>query len=350
MENKTNEFNELFDGYSNDRERIKKVTEKTKDMSVAEAFASEYKLNISKALKNNPSVNVVTVLELGKMYCGKVKEFGKDKLTFEIPGVKEDIICKENFNDCIDNINNYLLTHKNCMMFVVREKQQGKFIVSVIDAYYEIWKEEIMEAINHDYAINVHIDSLIKAGYLCHTEIFSINELTGRNYTSSVFIPGSHIVLNIERDFSQWIGADVMVIPQKFVKFKTAGRPVEDSLVGSRKRVLEIEGMKNMFEIYTRYKLGTKAEVKFTPETFEGTVTGIINSNKKTGVFIELDGKYITGLMNVDASDLLNYKPGDKIMVKIKSFEVQEGKEPFIVDKKRSVIQKSNVRVIFEQA
>ena len=41
---------------------------------------------------------------------------------------------------------------------------------------------------------------------LCHTDIWPINELTGKNYTSSVFIPGSLIVLNIESDFNKWIG------------------------------------------------------------------------------------------------------------------------------------------------
>lgn len=347
---KTKEMDDLFSSYNNDRERIKNVSKNTKDMSIAEAFASEYGLNLNKNLKKDPKVNTITVLEVGKNYIGYVKDFDKDILTFEIPGVKEDIICKENFNDCIDNIRNYLLSHNNQMMFMVREKNNNKFIVSVIDAYYESWKNQIAECINQDNAIHVHIDSLIKAGYLCHTEIFTINELTGRMYTSSVFIPGSHIVLNIERDFTKWIGADVLVIPQKFVKFKTPGRPIEDSLVGSRKRVLEIEGMKNMFEIFTRHKLSQKEGVKATPEVFEGTVTGIINSNKKTGVFVELDDKYITGLMNVEASDLLNYKPGDSIKVCVKAFEIQEGKEPFVVDKKRSVIRKCNVRVVFEEA
>lgn len=343
------DFNDLFDGYSNDRERIRKVSEKTKNMSIAEAFSTTYNLNLSKALKKDPSINIVTVLEPNKSYVGNVKEFGKDVLTFEIPGVKEDIICKENFNDCLENIQSYLFSHNNQLLFTVKEKKDNKFYVSVIDAYYEDWKNQIINAINNDHAINVHIESLIKAGYLCHTEIFTLNQLTGRFYTSSVFIPGSHIVLNIERDFTQWIDADVMVIPQKFVKFKTPGRPVEDSLVGSRKRVLEIEGMKNMFELYTRNQLANKVGSK-QRETFEGVVTGIINSNKKTGVFVELNDLYITGLMNVEASELLQYKPGDKIKVAIKNFEVQEGKDPFVVDKKRSVVKKCNVRVVFEQA
>ena len=34
--------------------------------------------------------------------------------------------------------------------------------------------------------------------------------------------------------------------------------------------------------------------------------------------------------MPVDAIDLLDYKPGDKVKVKISEFEIQEGKDPFV--------------------
>ena len=82
---------------------------------------------------------------------------------------------------------------------------------------------------------------------------------------------------------------------------------------------------------------------------FDGTVTGIINSATKTGIFVELNGKYITGLMPIDAMDLLDYKPGDQIKVSVKEFEVQEGKEPFILNKRNQVVA-SNTRCVFQLA
>ena len=62
-----------------------------------------------------------------------------------------------------------------------------------------------------------------------------------------------------------------------------------------------------------------------------------------------MNDKYITGLMPIDASDLLDYKPGDPVKVKISEFEVQEGRDPFIYNKK-GILLKSNVRPVFELA
>ena len=176
--------------------------------------------------------------------------------------------------------------------------------------------------------------------------------MTGKSYTHSVFIPGSHIVLNIEYDFDKWVGQDVMIVPQKFVEFRRDLKTglIENSLVGSRKKVLQILGMNNIHQIYNKWLLASTDErVKYVPEIFEGTVTGIINSSNKTGIFVELNDKYITGLMPIDAMDLLDYHPGDSIKVKISEFEIQEGKDPFVYNKKGTLI-KSNVRPVFELA
>ena len=164
-----------------------------------------------------------------------------------------------------------------------------------------------------------------------------------------MFIPGSNIVLNIENDFERWLGKDVQAVPQKFTKFRSFGRPTENSLMASRKMVLKILGMKNMYEIYTRAKLGERPDVKYVPEVFTGKVTGIINSNKKTGIFIEIEDKYITGLMPVDEANLLNYKPGDTVQVYIQEFECIEGKEPFFIDRK-NIIKACNLRPVFARA
>ena len=347
-------FDVLDSPFADDRERIKYISQHYGNMSVAKAFSVYYGLELDDEIKSNRNVNTVNVIELGKIYTGTVKEFTKNIMTFDIPGIKEEIICKEPFATCMDSIRNYLLTHDNKLMFEVRQKDHDKYYVSVINAYYKAWENIIKKAIEHEDGIQVHIDELVKGGYVCHTNISTLSELTGKNYTSSVFIPGSHIVLNIERDFEQWIGQDVMIVPQKFVEFKKDIRTglTENSLVGSRKRVLQIIGTKNMYDLWndleTKKKLATlanKTEVK--SDIYGGTVTGIINSNKKTGIFVELDGMYITGLMPIDSSELLDYKPGDKINVVISEFEVQEGKEPFIINKKNQIV-KCNVRPVFE--
>lgn len=341
-----------FPMFKNEDDRIKYMKRNYANMSLAKAFSIFYNIELSPEVKANKSISTVQVIEVGKTYSGFVKSFGKNGISFEVPGVKDEIISKENFNDCADAINNYLLNHNNKLLFEVREHKDNKYIVSVINAYYNQWVNTINKAIQYEQGINVHIDSLVKGGYICHTNITNICQLTGKPYTHSVFIPGSHIVLNIEHDFEKWIGQDVMIVPQKFVEFRRDLKTglIENSLVGSRKKVLQILGMNNIHDIYQKYALAaTDERVKYEPEAYEGTVTGIINSSNKTGIFVELNDKYITGLMPIDALDLLDYKPGDPIRVRIKEFEIQEGKDPFIYSKKGTLI-KSNVRPVFELA
>ena len=341
-----------FGGFLTEKERIKYMSSKYKNMSITKAFSIFYDIELSQDVKVNKSLNNVQDIIVGNIYSGYVKSFDKHGMVFDIPGVKDEIVSKENFNDCAAAINNYLLNHDNKLIFEIREHKKDKYIVSVINAYYRLWINQIEKAIKNENCIEVHIDSLVRGGYLCSTNIATLSNLTGRKYTHSVFIPGSHIVLNIERDFEKWIGQDVYIVPQKFVEFRKnlhTGE-TENSLVGSRKRVLEILGLKNMEEMYKIYAFSKSNDaVSYEPETLHGIVTGIINSNNKTGVFVEIADKYITGLTPMSSSELLDYKPGDPIDVKIKEFEIKDSKDPFVYSKKGQIV-KSNCRAVFELA
>ena len=311
--------------FKNDKERIRYMKDNYGHLSLAEQFAVFYGEEVSNTVKKNKRINNPVNIEIGGSYKGIVTEISKNGIVFDVAGVKEEVISKENFSDCMDAVQNYLLNHENELLFTVTEKKDNKYYVSVLEGYYRSWQKQIEKAIEQRAAINVHIDSLVRGGYMCHTDIWPISELTGKTYTSAVFIPGSNIVLNIENDFERWLDKDVQAVPQKFTKFRSFGRPTENSLMASRKMVLKILGMKNMYEIYTRAKLGERPDVKYVPEVFTGKVTGIINSNKKTGIFIEIEDKYITGLMPVEEANLLNYKPGDTVQVYIQEFECMEG-------------------------
>jgi ribosomal protein S1 len=340
---------EMFPKFASEKERIRYMSNAYKQMSIAKAFSIFYNTPISNEVKSNHTINTVVILEPGEIYVGSVKEFTERQILFDIPGIKDDIVCKEPLFQNYQNVQNFLLQHDNQLLFKVLRKENGKFIVSVIDAYYKKWSERLNAAANGDEAVNVHIDELVYGGYICHTEILPLVQLTGQNYISSVFIPGSHIVLNIENDFEKWIGKDVQIIPQKFVERMDYKTGVKSTfLVGSRKRVLQLLGTQYMYDIYNLHKLGASNAATFTKPSYEGKVTGIINSNKKTGVFIELEDKYITGLLPVEPSDLLDYKVGDNVVVKFAEFETQEGRDPFIV--KNNKVVKCNVRPVFELA
>jgi ribosomal protein S1 len=348
-------FDVLDCPFKNEKERIKYMSKAYKNMSIAKSFSIFYGVELSQETKQNKSINTINNIEVGNVYTGTVKTFTKNEITFDIPGVKEEIVCRENFSTCMENVQQYLLENDNKLLFEVREKQRGSYVVSVINAYYRAWVNIIEKSMVQEDGIKVHIDELVKGGYLCHTNIWTLEKLTGKPYTSSVFIPGSHIVLNIEHDFEKWLGQDVIIVPQKFVEYRKDLKTglTERSLVGSRKRVLQLEGITHMYNIWeetqTRAKLAEMSNTEVTPVVYDGTVTGIINSNKKTGIFIELDGKYITGLMPMEPEDLLDYRPGDVVKVVITEFEVQEGKEPFVTNKKKHIV-KCNVRPVFALA
>lgn len=340
-----------FPLFKNDKERIKYITKAYKNFNLAKSFEIFYGLTLDKEVskKYAKTMSIVENIVIGNVYLGTVEEFKKNVLTFTLQGIKEEIICKENFNNNLEAINNYLLTHDNKLLFEVREKKNNKYYVSVINAYYKVWVNNINHAIKYNIPLNVHIDSLVRGGYMCHTQIAPLVELTGSNYTHLVFIPGSQIVLNIEHDFESWIGQDVDIIPQNFVdyykNFKTG--EVEKSLVGSRKKILNIQGMNNLADLYSKYLLTQKSTVKIPDMKFTGTITGVINSRETTGVFVEIDDLYITGLLPIDPMDLLDYKSGDHIEIKIDKFDIQEGQDPFIYNRQGKVI-KSNTRVIFK--
>jgi len=341
--------NDIFSSFKNDKERIKYMSKAYKNMNLVKAFQVFYNLDLGENVIKNNAVNKVYTLEVGGVYNGIVENFDRRGITFNVPGVKDEIICKENFTDCEMNINNYLLTHDNKLLFEVREKKNNSYVVSVINGYYRAWVNMINDAIRDNNGIQVHIDELVRGGYLCHTVIKQLYDLTGKMYTHSVFIPGSHIVLNIENDFEKWIDEDVIIVPQKFVDYKRNFKTgeVEKSLVGSRKKVLQILGNNNMYDIYSKYTLTQENENVTWDNTFEGVVTGIINSQKKTGIFVELLDKYITGLAEIDSIDLINYKPGDTVRVKVTKFECKEGLKPFVLTRSNK-IKECNVRPVFE--
>lgn len=351
LKNKNEEVILDESAFKNDKERIRKISSKYANKSIKYAFNNYYNLGLEDDDKFDTNIGTdVIELEIGGHYVGIVKEINKHHILFDIPGIKDEIICYESFGGSITNIQNYLLTHDNTLMFEVRSYERGSYIVSIMSAMYALWKSQMNTSIIRRIPIQVHIDSLTKGGYLCSTVINTLYELTGKLYTHSVFIPGSSIVLNIETDFEQWVGKDVMVIPQKFMEFRKNVYEgyVENSLICSRKYLLQLRGNQNLYEIYNRFQLTNNKNFVGTPETFSGHVTGIINSGTKTGVFVELDDKYITGLMPVDSLDLINYKPGSPVNVTVDSFEIKPDSQPFVFNQRGDMI-KCNTRVIFKE-
>lgn len=349
LTNKQLNSEQEFPYFSNEHDRLKYMKENYGNMSLDKAFSVYYNETLTSDQKKMfKSVANVVTLEVGKIVQATVTKMDKNGIEFEIPGVKEEIISKENLMDIEDALSVYLLRHNNKLSIEVRDFKHGSWRVSVLNAYYRIWKDAVNNAIKNEEGLQVHINELTRGGYICETPIWTLQELTGKEYMSTVFIPGSQIVLNVEKDFEQWIGQDVVVVPQNFGKFKRAtGAPIEDSIIASRKRCLQKIGISNLYDLYQKYLLVQKFKKDDEPAMrFNAKVTGIINSNNKTGIFCEIEDKFIVGMIPCTEDELLNYVPGEQITVEIDKFEVGEDKEPFLI--KNNKIQKCYTKPIFK--
>lgn len=344
-----------FPVFSSERDRLKYMRDNYSRMSIDKAFSMYYETELTKKQKKVlNSTNNIIQLAKGMIVTATVTKFNKEGLEFVIPGVKEEIISKENLLQYKENIDEYLMTHKNKLSIEVREFVHGRWVVSVMNAYYRLWLNSIERAIKNESGIQVHINELTKGGYICSTPVTHLQELTGKPFTCNCFLPGSQIVLNIEHDFEQWVGQDVIVCPQKFGKFrKEVGSPMEDSIICSRKRALQITGMVNLYNLYNTYQLHQKfnnSEQAVQKDIeLDCVVTGIINSNNKTGVFFEVKDQQITGMLPCTEDELINYIPGTEYKLILDKFDMQEGKpEPFLIINNQ--IKKCFIRPVFRIA
>jgi hypothetical protein len=88
--------------------------------------------------------------------------------------------------------------------------------------------------------------------------------------------------------------------------------------------------------------------------TYDGKVTGIINSSKKCGIFVEIPSMNITGLVSAKPEELVNYKPHSDIKIKISGFDEEtyynqtvnqlQHVEPYIIND--GVLVKCNLKPI----
>jgi ribosomal protein S1 len=175
----------------------------------------------------------------------------------------------------------------------------------------------------------------VPGGFIGKVEIPQLTEFTGQRHTVDAFIPGSQIVLNIERDFDKWTGKTVRAfVTNQNSSNKTSGTK---SIVCSVKKYLENKG--NIFKIKLFNSWTENGELWKTNENtvYDGVVTGVIHSSKKCGAFVELPAANITGLVDVEPDRLSEYHPGDSVKIKITSFDELKKYDPE-VDQMKHVI------------
>jgi hypothetical protein len=90
----------------------------------------------------------------------------------------------------------------------------------------------------------------------------------------------------------------------------------------------------NKVQFFNEYCSETAKWKKLLETKWKSEVTGIINSSKTCGVFVEIPDLNITGMVPVASDIISTYHPGDKFDVKLRTIE-----EPTFFNKEIGQIQ-----------
>ena len=300
--------------FKTEKERIRAYSKRYANTSISEAMCG-----IKEETINIPQLPVTPVVN--GIYKARITKHG-DYVSVHGLSAKEQVICRNN----LKRYTNMEMTDREIDVKVVSiDKLRQTITIDVLQPLFENWINSIMEDKTIQYnvkapkVVSVSNLRLGNGGFIGKAEIPAISEFIGEPYYVDAFIPGSQIVLNIESDFSRWNGATV----DTFVAGYTT-RPDsvnQMSLICSRKALLNFSGNLTKIELYGDYCTQGKKWKSFTKSSFVGTVTGVINSSKKCGVFVELPLFNITGMINMEPERLVEFKAGDEVSVRITDFE-----------------------------
>lgn len=300
--------------FKTERERIRAYSKRYANMPISEAMCG-----IKEEALDIPQLPVTPVVN--GIYKARITKHG-NYVSIHGLSAKEQVICRNN----LKRYTNMEMTDREIDVKVVSiDKLRQTITIDVLQPLFENWINSIMKDKTIQYNVKspkiVSVSNLRlgNGGFIGKAEIPAISEFIGEPYYVDAFIPGSQIVLNIESDFNRWNGATV----DTFVAGYTT-RPDsvnQMSLICSRKALLNFSGNLTKIELYGDYCSQGKKWKSFTKSSFVGTVTGVINSSKKCGVFVELPLFNITGMINMEPERLVEFKAGDEVSVRITDFE-----------------------------
>ena len=326
--------------YNSDRERIKALSKKYEDVSITEAFAEEYGLSLKETSEEGRKIEYVNThpVTIGEIISVTVDSISKNYSVVSYHNSKDLFTIKQ-------NISSWNVHPGDELKVSVIEKGMHGFVVDCIEPIFQDWLRRVNSTLSNNFqSFRCTVRDLQRqpGGYTGKVNIPEISELTGKPYTIDAFIPGSYIALNIEEDFEKWNGKSVEAMITNFTQ-----RGGSFSVVCSRKKLLNTAGGTSMVNIYDAgYCHGGESNAPFDKINFEGRVTGIINSATKHGVFVEIPEFNITGLIEKNPRELVNYHKGDEVKVRLDHFDWDRKKQPYRRDRD-GILTEVNLRPVF---
>lgn len=345
----------LWPEFKNGNDHIRHNTAKYADCSIEEAFQHAYKVKL-KSKTNTQSLDYMDV-KVGDLLPLRILKVDKKNVYFDTDLFKEEIVCGPNIYQ-YKNFKEGIIPAEPIMCRVI-SRTSNKIEIDPITPQYDIWMSGLLANLRSqwhmtaDRSILVENLRLTKFGFVGDMNVKAVSDITGQNAYIKVFIPGSQIVQNIEKNFEQWDGASVRAFVTGCNKVPNKNNQL--SLICSVKEYLKFQGDKFIIDTFKHYTVNDQEWQAIQKQTYEGVVTGIINSNNKCGIFVEVPEIKVTGLIETAPNKLLNVKYGNKIPVNIMGFNEPtfyndvvgqtQHKSAYIIE--NDILKKCNVKLIF---
>lgn len=309
--------------FKNDKERIKAYAKRFSDTPITDAFQEVYDVNLNLTEHQKTMINMPPVeLKAGQVVTVGLMGVDKHKIDLDGLNLKQQVSCSVNLSK-YQAFKNFKPI--DSVKLKVVSSTHDKVVVDPLTPILEDWITPILKdnacqkVIKNPQTIEVRNLKLIGGGFIGQAVVPGLSKFLGEPYTVEAFIPGSQIVLNIESDFTKWEGKTVKAFVTNYIQ--KPGAPNQMSLICSVKEYLKFQGEKNLIDLFNLW-CDTSDEWKKVSQTpLEGRVTGIINSSKKCGAFVEIPSLNITGMVNLKPERLVEYKPGTAVKVNLCDFE-----------------------------
>lgn len=343
--------------FKNDNERLRYNKMKYAKMSIVDAFADSYGLKIQ---VDNPEIEAVPrEVRVGDTVTLKILNISKKGgVVFDSGTQKENFITRDNLGKYSKFEHVLPVQPINARVTEVGKKA---VVVDILDPMVQDfvqprvknnWIQNLIKNPEPVFVSNLH---LVKGGYLGKVAIPNVTNFIGELYEVDAFVPGSQIVLNTTDNFEEFEG-------QTIEAFITGYSPKPNgkgyTVICSRKNYLKHHGHLNMIELHKMWCDDGDEWKEFVAKELPGRITGVINSSKKCGAFVEVPYLNITGMILLQPDELVEYPMNKWINVKLKTFEEEmvyndsvgqlQRVIPFEIE--NGALKKVNIKPIFELA
>ena len=326
--------------FNSDSKRIKEYSKRYKNLSITEAFevAYDFKVGPVKAIVNQTPGEI----RVGDEMMLNILSITKNHVEFDAGNQKTPIVSSVNLHK-YDRFKKFLPLEpvKALVMNVTRDRVTVDPIAPLVNSYLDpiLANKNVQKVIGAPKSVRVKDLQLTKGGFTGKAVLPNVSDFVGEDYTVDVFIPGSQIVLNITDNFEQFVGKEVDAF---IVNHMSKPGTNTLSLIASAKELIKFRGECKLIELFNSWCEESDLWNNFSAASVEGRVTGVINSSKKCGVFVEIPSLEMTGLVPVEPDQLVNYKADSIVNVKITGFDEEkkynsitkqmEHVEPYVIE------------------